>query len=77
MKPSGILEHNTPSGTYWRVQVVGKKVQGHSSLESPLECNPDQMPSTNQSLLWPFYVLTIFEVTEICSFGLVLEEKTG
>ena len=30
------------------------KVQTHSSLEPPLECNQDQMSLENQGLLWPF-----------------------
>ena len=31
------LENKTSSGTYWRVQLVCKKVQTHSSLESLME----------------------------------------
>ena len=37
MKPSNSPENKTPWDTYWRVQVVCKKVQVHSSLEPPLE----------------------------------------
>ena len=54
MKLSDNLEKETPLDTYWRVQLVCKKVQAHSSLEPPLEYNQDQMPLTNQSSLWPF-----------------------
>ena len=43
IRTSNNLEHKTPSDTYWRVQLVFiKKVQTHSSLEPPLECNQDQ-----------------------------------
>ena len=51
MKPSNNLENKAPSDTYWRFQLVCKKVQ---ALEPPLEYNPDQMPLTNQGSLWPF-----------------------
>ena len=54
MKPSNNLENKTPSDTYWRVQLVWKKVQAHSSWEPQVEYNQDQMPLTNQGLLWPF-----------------------
>ena len=37
MKPSNNMENKTPSGTYWRVQLLCKKVQTHSSLESLME----------------------------------------
>ena len=74
MKPSNNLEWS--SDIYWRVQLVCKKVQAHSSLEPPLEYNQDQMPLTNQGSLMTF--LTILGITEIsCSFRLVLEGKTG
>ena len=36
---------------YCRVQQVRRKVRGHSSLESPLEYNDDQIPLRNQGLL--------------------------
>ena len=49
MKPSNNLENKAPSDTYWRVQLVYKKVQAYSSLEPPLEYNQDQMPLKNQS----------------------------
>ena len=42
MKPSNDLGKKFLSDTYWRVQQVCMKVQGHSSLESPLEYNQDQ-----------------------------------
>ena len=51
MKPSSNLENKTPSDTYCRVQLVFKTVQSHSSLESPLEYNQDQIPLTNQGSL--------------------------
>ena len=57
MKPCNNLENKTPSYIYWRVQLVFKKVQVHSSLEPPLEYSQDQM-------LWKIIVcltfLTIF-----------------
>ena len=51
MRPSNNLENKTPSDTYWRVQLVLKKVQAHNSLEPPLEYSQDQMSLTNQGLL--------------------------
>ena len=54
MKPSNNLENKTPSDTYWRVQLVCKKVQAHSFLEPPLEYNQDQLPLTNKGSLWPY-----------------------
>ena len=36
MRPSNNLENKIPSDTYWRVQLVCKTVQAHSSLEPPL-----------------------------------------
>ena len=44
MKPSNNLEAETLSDTYsyWRVQLVYKKVMVHSSLEPPLVYNQDQ-----------------------------------
>ena len=53
MKPSNNLENKTPYDKYWRVQLVWKKFQAHSSLEPPLEYNQDQMSLTNQGSLWP------------------------
>ena len=53
MKPNK-LENKTPSDNYWRVQLVCKKVQAHSSLEPPLEYNQDQLSLSDQGLLWPF-----------------------
>ena len=52
MKTFNSLENKTASDTYWRVQLVSKKVQAHSSLEPPLEYKQDQMPLTNQCSLW-------------------------
>ena len=54
MKPSNNLENKTISDTYWRMQLVRKNVQAHSSLEPPLEENQDQMCLTNHSSVWPF-----------------------
>ena len=53
MRPKN-LGNKIPSDTHWRTQLVFMKVQTHSSLEPPLECNQDQMPLTNQGSLWPF-----------------------
>ena len=51
-------------------------VQAHSSLEPSQKYNQDQMPLMNQGFVMTF--LTILRVMEIlCSFGLVLEGKTG
>ena len=38
--------YKTSSDT-WKVQLVCKKIQAHSSIESPLEYNQDQTPLTN------------------------------
>ena len=54
MKPSNNVENKTPPNTYWRIQLVCKKVQAHSSLEPPLEYSQDQTPLTNQVSLLPF-----------------------
>ena len=54
MKPSNNVENKTPPDTYWRIQLVCKKVQAHSSLEPPLEYSQDQTPLTNQVSLLPF-----------------------
>ena len=54
MKPSNNMENKTPSDTHLRVQLVREKVQNQSPLEGSLEYNQDQMPLTNQGLLWPF-----------------------
>ena len=54
IKTSNNLENKALSYTYWRVQLVCKKVQVHSSLEPPLKYNQDQISLTNQGSLWPF-----------------------
>ena len=41
MKPSNNLENKTPYETYWRVQLICKKVPARSFLEPPLEYNQD------------------------------------
>ena len=48
MKPPNNLKNKTPSDTYWRVQLVCKKIKDHSSLEPPVEYNQDQVSLTNQ-----------------------------
>ena len=53
MKLPNNLENKTPSDTYWRVQLVCKKIQANRFLEPPLEYNQDQMSLTNQGSLWP------------------------
>ena len=51
------------------------KVQAHNSLEVPLEYNQDQ---TFDESRFGMTFLTILGITKIlCSFRLVLEEKTG
>ena len=57
MKPFNNLENKNPSDTYWRIQLVCKKIKAHSSLETPLEYNQDQIPLTNQGSLWTFHDL--------------------
>ena len=54
MTLSNILENKTSSDTYWRVQIVCKKVQAGVALVPPLEYNQNQMPLTDQGSLWPF-----------------------
>ena len=74
IKPSNNLENKTTSDTYWRVQLVRKKVQACSSSELSLEYNQVQKSLTNQGSWWPF--LTIMGVIEILiSFRLVLKGK--
>ena len=72
MKPFNNLEKKTLWDTYWRFQLVCKKIQAHVSLEPPLEYNQNQMTKFIVTFL------TILGVTEIlCSFKLVLEGKIG
>ena len=54
MRPSNNLENKPPSDTYWRVQLVCRKVQAHSSLEPLLKYNQDQTLLMNQGLYDPF-----------------------
>ena len=54
MRPSNNLENKTLSDKYWRIQLVCMEVQGHSSLEPPLEYNQKETPLMNQGLLGPF-----------------------
>ena len=51
MRPSNSLENKTPSYTYWRVQLVCKKVPANSSLEPPLEYNREYNKSIDLPLL--------------------------
>ena len=68
------MENKTSLDTYWRVQLVFKKVQTRSSLEQPLEYNQNQIIE----LRFFMKFLNILGVTEIfCSFRLVLEGKTS
>ena len=77
MRPSNNLEKSTLSDTYWRAQLVCKKIQDHSSLEPPLEYNQDRPDAFDKSRFVMTF-LTIVGVIEIlCSFRLVLEGKTG
>ena len=46
-------KNSIPLDTYQRVQLECMKVQAHSALEIPLECNQDQKPLANQEL-WHF-----------------------
>ena len=59
MKLFNNLENKTPSGTYWRVQLVCKKVQAHSSLEPPLEYNQDSGPDAFVKSRFDMTFLTI------------------
>ena len=63
MKPSNNLENKTPSDTYWRVQLVCKKVQAHSSLEPLIEYNKDKAPLVNQGSLGTFWNITQFKIS--------------
>ena len=51
MRPSNNLENKNLSDTYWRFQLECMKVQGHSSLEPPLEYNQGQKLLMNQGSL--------------------------
>ena len=74
MKPSNNLENKTPKDSYWRVQLICKKVPARSSLEAPLEYNQDGFDKSRFIMT----VLAILEVTEIlCSFKLILEGNKG
>ena len=53
-KKTNRVVNKTPSDAYWRVQLVCKKVQAHSSLEPLLECIQNQTPLINQGSSWPF-----------------------
>ena len=75
MKLSDNLEKETPLDTYWRVQLVCKKVQAHSSLEPPLEYNQDQIFDESRFVMTFLTILGVMET--LYSFRLVLEWKTG
>ena len=72
MKPFNNLKKKTSSDTYWRVQIVCKKFQAHSSSEPQLEYNQDQTPLMNQISSGPL-ILGV----NIFSFRLVLAAKSG
>ena len=74
MKLSNNMKNKIPLDTYWRVELVCTKFRTESPLEPQLQYNNDQIPLKYQDSLWSF--LTTLEVKEICSFRLVLEEKT-
>ena len=57
------MENKPPSDTYWRVQLVCKKVQAHSTLEPPLEFNQGPDVFDRSGFIMTF--LTILGVTEI------------
>ena len=68
------MGNKTPSDTYRRVELACIKVQGHSSSEpTGIQSRPDTFDESRFIMTF----LTILGVTEICSFRLVLEEKTG
>ena len=70
MRPSNNLEQKTPSGIYWRVQLVCMKVQAHNFHNS----EPDAFDESRFIMTF----LTILGVTEIlCSFKWVVEGKAG
>ena len=54
MRPSNNLKNNTPSDTYWQVQLVCMKVVAHNSSEPTLEYNQKQRLMMNQGSLRPF-----------------------
>ena len=62
MEACNNLENEIPSDTYWRDQLVCKKVQTPSSLEPPLEYNQDNAFDKSWFLMT---FLTILRVTEI------------
>ena len=78
MKLPNNLVNKTPSGTYWRVQLVCKKIQANRFLEPPLEYNQDQMSLIFDKSRFIMTYSTILGATEIlCNFRLVLEVKTS
>ena len=69
MRITNNLEKKTSSDNHWRVQLVCKKIQPHRYLEL-------EFYHWNESSFITTF-LTILAVTEIlCSFSLILEEKT-
>ena len=74
MRLSNNLENKTPSDTYRRVQLVYMKVQAQffrttTGIQSELD-------AFDESRFFMTFSI-ILGVTEICSFRLVLEGKTG
>ena len=75
MRPSNNLKNNTPSDTYWRVELVFMKVQNHSSSQPWLECGQDWTPLMNQGFIKT--LLSILGVTEYIVQLQFLEGKAG
>ena len=63
MWPSDNLQNSTLADTCWRVQLVCKKVQAHSSLEPLIEYNKDKTPMVNQGTLGTFWNITQFKIS--------------
>ena len=53
MRPSNSLKNKIYSDTYWRVPLVCKKIQAHSSSEQPLVHNQDKTHLMEQGWAWP------------------------
>ena len=75
MKPSNNLKNKTTPDTYWRVYLVCKKVQAHNFFRTTTDIKPGPDAFDKSRFIITF--LIILRVTEICSFRVVLEGKTG
>ena len=74
MKPSNILENKIPQDTYWRFQLICKKVPAQF-FRTTIRIESRPGPFDKSRFIVAF--LTILGVTEIlCSFKLALEGKT-